>query len=180
MATHSSVLAWRIPGTRAWWAAVYGVAQGRTWLKWLSSSSSSSMVRHQIQEVKTPSRCWVERQSVSGIILNMQEGWSSDTSVKVQSAPDAGAGRWSSVLCLLCTKSQRLFITRIWWLQRAQIWSHKFSEMMLSSCVDFVKHQGPGFPSLSLCSPSSWEPSVGWHLLGTCRTVLFYFTIFHL
>ena len=25
----------------AWWAAVYGGAQGRTWLKWLSSSSSS-------------------------------------------------------------------------------------------------------------------------------------------
>ena len=24
MATHSSVLAWRIPGMRAWWAAVYG------------------------------------------------------------------------------------------------------------------------------------------------------------
>ena len=30
MATHSSVLAWRIPGTgEAWWAAVYGVAQSR-------------------------------------------------------------------------------------------------------------------------------------------------------
>ena len=28
MATHSSVLAWRIPGTGgAWWAAVYGVAE---------------------------------------------------------------------------------------------------------------------------------------------------------
>ena len=27
----------------AWWAAVYGVAQSQTWLKWLSSSSSSSM-----------------------------------------------------------------------------------------------------------------------------------------
>ena len=27
----------------AWWAAVYGVAQGRTRLKWLSSSSSSSI-----------------------------------------------------------------------------------------------------------------------------------------
>ena len=26
--------------TGAWWAAVYGVAQSRTWLKWLSSSSS--------------------------------------------------------------------------------------------------------------------------------------------
>ena len=42
MATHSSVFAWRIPGTGSWWAAVYGVAQSRTWLKQLSSSSSSS------------------------------------------------------------------------------------------------------------------------------------------
>ena len=25
----------------AWWAAVYGITQSRTWLKWLSSSSSS-------------------------------------------------------------------------------------------------------------------------------------------
>ena len=40
MATHSSVLAWRIPGTESWWAAVYGVAQSRTRLKRLSSSSS--------------------------------------------------------------------------------------------------------------------------------------------
>ena len=31
MATHSSVLAWRIPGMgEAWWAAVYGVAQSWT------------------------------------------------------------------------------------------------------------------------------------------------------
>ena len=43
MATHSSVLAWRIPGTGkpGTRAAVYGVTQSRTWLKWLSSSSSS-------------------------------------------------------------------------------------------------------------------------------------------
>ena len=34
MATHSSVLVWRIPGTGgAWWAAVYGVAQSWTRLK---------------------------------------------------------------------------------------------------------------------------------------------------
>ena len=32
MATHSSILAWRIPGTGAWWAAVYEVAQSRTQL----------------------------------------------------------------------------------------------------------------------------------------------------
>ena len=30
MATHSSMLAWRIPGMGAWWAAVYGVTQRRT------------------------------------------------------------------------------------------------------------------------------------------------------
>ena len=41
MAPHSSVLAWRIPGTGAGWAAVYGVAQSWTRLKRLSSSSSS-------------------------------------------------------------------------------------------------------------------------------------------
>ena len=35
MATHSSVLAWRIPGM---WAAVHGVTQSQTRLKWLSSS----------------------------------------------------------------------------------------------------------------------------------------------
>ena len=41
MATHSSVLAWRMPGTgEGWWAAISGVAQSRTQLKQLSSSSS--------------------------------------------------------------------------------------------------------------------------------------------
>ena len=41
MATHSSVLAWRIPRDGgASWAAVYGVAQSRTRPKRLSSSSS--------------------------------------------------------------------------------------------------------------------------------------------
>ena len=46
MATHSSVLAWRIPGTgEPGGAAVYGVAQSRTLLQWLSSSSSSSIVQ---------------------------------------------------------------------------------------------------------------------------------------
>ena len=32
MATHSSVLAWRILGMGVWWAAIYGVAQSRTQL----------------------------------------------------------------------------------------------------------------------------------------------------
>ena len=45
MATHSSVLALRIPATGAWWAAVYGVAQSPTQLKRLSSSSSKRMIK---------------------------------------------------------------------------------------------------------------------------------------
>ena len=40
MATHSSVLAWRIPGTGEPGGAIYGVAQSRTQLKQFSSSSS--------------------------------------------------------------------------------------------------------------------------------------------
>ena len=45
LATHSSVLAWRIPGTGgAWWAAVYGVTQSRTRLKQLSCSSSKGVI----------------------------------------------------------------------------------------------------------------------------------------
>ena len=30
MATYSSILAWRVPGRRAWWAATRGVAKSRT------------------------------------------------------------------------------------------------------------------------------------------------------
>ena len=41
MAAHCSILAWRIPGTGAWWAVIYGVTQSWTWLMWLSSSSSN-------------------------------------------------------------------------------------------------------------------------------------------
>ena len=51
MATHSSVLAWRIPGMGgAWWAAVYGVAQSQTRLKRLSSSSSAFILRFSIRK----------------------------------------------------------------------------------------------------------------------------------
>ena len=45
METHSNVLAWKNPRDgRAWWAAVYWVAQSRTQLKQLSSSSSKELV----------------------------------------------------------------------------------------------------------------------------------------
>ena len=42
MATHSSILAWRIRDGGTWRAAVYGVTQSQTRMKRLSSSSSSN------------------------------------------------------------------------------------------------------------------------------------------
>ena len=67
MATHSSVLAWRIPGTGgAWWAAVYGVAQSQTRLKRLSSSSSRFVVAF-LSKSKCLLISWL--QSLSAVIL---------------------------------------------------------------------------------------------------------------
>ena len=43
-------------GRGAWWAAVYGVTQSRTWLKRLSSSSSSSMEKQRPLEKQRPWR----------------------------------------------------------------------------------------------------------------------------
>ena len=44
MATHSSVLAWRIPGTGFRWAAVHGVAQSRIQLTQLSSCRQAELL----------------------------------------------------------------------------------------------------------------------------------------
>ena len=53
MATHSSVLAWRISGTGgARWAAVYGIAQSRTRLKQLSSSTKLNIALHSVGREK--------------------------------------------------------------------------------------------------------------------------------
>ena len=50
MATHSSLLAWRISDRGAWWAAVYGVTQSRTRLKRLSSSSRDKLLCQVLEE----------------------------------------------------------------------------------------------------------------------------------
>ena len=70
--TPGSILAWRIPGTGepgglpsmgSHWAAVYGVAQNRTRLKWLSSSSSTisgaSLVAQMVKRLPAVQETWV-------------------------------------------------------------------------------------------------------------------------
>ena len=61
MATHSSVLSCIIPGTGAWWATVYGVAQSWTQLTWLSSSSSCNLIGADTLIPPWLSRSWQER-----------------------------------------------------------------------------------------------------------------------
>ena len=67
LATHSSILAWRIPGMGAWWAAIYGVAQSRTWLMWLSSSSMSYVTR--IRECRREGSLSVYKKVAWGILV---------------------------------------------------------------------------------------------------------------
>ena len=43
----------------AWWAAVYGVAQSRTWLKRLSSSSSSSITYRRLAALRERMQCYL-------------------------------------------------------------------------------------------------------------------------
>ena len=58
---------------RAWWAAVYGVAQSRTRLKWLSSSSSSKLL-HMIPSNDPPKTLTVAiSSSVSRSVLSESE-----------------------------------------------------------------------------------------------------------
>ena len=50
----------------AWWAAVYGVAESRTWLKWLSSSSSSSSSINN-------GRCWASFHVLTTCISSLEK-----------------------------------------------------------------------------------------------------------
>ena len=55
MATHSSILAWRIPWSEEpvlWWVAVHEVTQSRTRLKRLSSSSRDVSIHNKMNKIK--------------------------------------------------------------------------------------------------------------------------------
>ena len=75
MATHSSVLPGESQGRGAWWAAIYGVAQSRTQLKQLSSSSSnlSDMKSLLIRIDPDDGKDW--RQEKKGMTEDEMVGW---------------------------------------------------------------------------------------------------------
>ena len=72
----------------AWWAAIYGVAQSRTRLKWLSSSSSMfiaallTITKRWKQPNNSSMDEWINKMShihtCSGILFNLRKDWSSD------------------------------------------------------------------------------------------------------
>ena len=64
-------------GRRAWWTSVYGVALSRTWLKWLSSSSSRlewSVLERQVPTA-TECRCELLRLDSSLTTLDNDRDW---------------------------------------------------------------------------------------------------------
>ena len=71
MATHSSILAWRIPGMgEPGKAAVYGVAESQTRLKWLSSSSRPLHINQMLFYHRPDSMLVLEINSIVGFVAN--------------------------------------------------------------------------------------------------------------
>ena len=66
----------------AWWAAVYGVAQSRTQLKWLSSSSS--MVTEMISPLNHANFTQQEMGFIHLPVITVMEGWSGCQALDIQ------------------------------------------------------------------------------------------------
>ena len=62
MATHSSILAWRIP--MDWWATVHRVTKSRTWLKQLSMHTCISI--YKLEAKKSHNNRWTDELSKHG------------------------------------------------------------------------------------------------------------------
>ena len=91
-------------GWGAWWAAVYGVAQSRTRLKWLSSSSSMEFWKFLvILDPVFQSLCLSTFSALPSLLLSFQDSWN-DRNVrsfviipqvpKVMLMGAAGRGGW--------------------------------------------------------------------------------------
>ena len=104
-------------GRGAWWAAIYVVAQSRTWLKRLSSSSSSSSRALYIcPEILTPRLCIVKLTKVpkSGFVHQAKCLWKDHGKLQVVPLPPpvvytrvwstATLSLWSNTNSSICTR----------------------------------------------------------------------------
>ena len=55
-----------------WWAAIYGVAQSRTWLKWLSSSNNSIL---KSRDIILPTKVHLVKAMVFPVVMYGCESW---------------------------------------------------------------------------------------------------------
>ena len=94
MATHSSVLAWRIPEDGgAWWVAIYGVAQSQTRLKRLSSSSSSSRGKRKTEEQQLENLLG-EKKRESGFHIDHQQPKAKNSNLMSPAIPRGVIAGW--------------------------------------------------------------------------------------
>ena len=88
MATHSSVLAWRIPGTVEPGGLLFVGSHSQTQLKRLSSSSSDGLVNESCLTLATP---WtLARQAPLCMGFSRQEYWSGLSCSSPEDLPDPG------------------------------------------------------------------------------------------
>ena len=95
----------------AWWAAVYRVAQSRTWLKRLSSSSSSSRAYQRAIETETPDLKSMPQTHLLPVPVQKQQtentSWSGVTLPGLlQHTPQPALGCCSSLACFSTAPNQ--------------------------------------------------------------------------
>ena len=148
MATHSSVLAWRIPGTGepGGLLSVYGVAQSRTRLKRFSSSSSSDFMW-------VPSgHCWLPCGILATVVCRQT---SSLFLVHLKFSLKSG------VFLLLGFRHLYLSLL-LWGFHSSILWSHLLFFQCSSGCLS-----GSGdMKSLKGLSAFLVSPSLSWALVS--------------
>ena len=111
----------------AWWAAVHGVAQSRTWLKWLSSSSS-----HTMKYIPKPKMN--EFYVVYMFEIFKSQSWTSLV-VQFKDLPMQGLQVWSLIQeNSTCLRSTKPMCHNYWALILEPMNSNYWARMLSSSC----------------------------------------------
>ena len=92
MATHSCSCLENPRNGGAWWADVYGVAQNQTWLKRLSSSSSSL---EKFFRVRVKLWCWERPKAEGEGDDSGQDGWMASSTQCIWVWVNSGSWRWT-------------------------------------------------------------------------------------